>query len=160
VVGIQPFEEVIFIKYGPVESFTKSIEHLVNLTVLTFQALYHVITGAMPAKDAFGGPIRIFDVVKDAAALGFSYLIYIMAVISANLAIFNLFPIPVLDGGHLLLQAIEKLRGRPLTVKIEEGLTKVGLAMLLSLMIFVFYNDMDQAGWLKNIQGFCQKFKS
>lgn len=160
VIGIQPYDEVVFVKYGPVEALTKSFEQLTSVTVLTFKALYHVFTGSMPAKDAFGGPIRIFDVVKDAAALGISYLVYIMAVISANLAIFNLFPIPVLDGGHLFLQAIEKLRGRPLSVKIEEGLTKAGLAVLLTLMVFVFYNDMDQAGWLKNIQGMWQKFTS
>ena len=159
-VGIQPYEEVIFVKYGPVDAFIKSGQQLWSVTALTFKALYHVITGAMPAKEAFGGPIRIFDVVKDAAALGISYLIFIMAIISTNLAIFNLFPIPVLDGGHLFLQAVEKLRGRPLPLKIEERLTKTGLALLLTLMVFVFYNDMDQAGWFQHIQGIWQKFKS
>lgn len=157
IVGIQPFEEVVFVRYGPQDAFKKSMEQLVGITVLTFKALYHVITGAMPAKDAFGGPIRIFDIVKDAAALGVSYLIYIMAIISTNLAIFNLFPIPILDGGHLLLQAIEKLRGRPLPLKIEEGLTKTGLALLLTLMVFVFYNDMDQAGWFQHLRGLWHK---
>ena len=157
IVGIQPFEEVIFVKYGPVEAFKKSAEQLIGITVLTLKALYHVITGAMPAKDALGGPIRIFDVVKDAVALGISYLIFIMAIISANLAIFNLFPIPILDGGHLLLQAIEKLRGRPLPLKVEEGLTKTGLALLLTLMVFVFYNDMDQAGWFQHLRGLWHK---
>jgi regulator of sigma E protease len=160
VIGIQPYEEVVFVKYGPGQALVKSVDQLVNVTVLTFKALYHVITGTMPAKDAFGGPIRIFDVIKGAAALGISYLVFIMAVISANLAIFNLFPIPILDGGHLLLQGIEKLRGRPLSVKAEEGLTKAGLALLLTLMVFVFYNDMEQAGWLQNIRGFWQKFTS
>ena len=157
IIGIQPFEEVVFIKYPPLEAFTKSVQQLIAITALTFKALYHVIIGAMPAKEAFGGPIRIFDVVKDAAALGISYLIYIMAIISTNLAIFNLFPIPVLDGGHLLLQGMERLRGRPLPLKIEDGLTKTGLALLLTLMVFVFYNDMDQAGWFQHIRGLLHK---
>jgi regulator of sigma E protease len=152
IIGIQPYEEFIFVKYPPLQALQKAFHQVGSVTILTFKALYYVITGAMPAKEAFGGPIKIFDVVKDAASVGISYLIYIMAIISTNLAIFNLFPIPVLDGGHLFLQAMEKLRGRPLPLRIEEGLTKTGLALLLTLMVFVFYNDMDQAGWFQHIR--------
>ena len=122
--------------------------------MLTYKALYHVVIGSLPAKDALSGPIRIFDIISEAAKVGFSYLIYIMAVISANLAIFNLLPIPVLDGGHLLFLALEKIRSRPLTLKVEENLTKVGLGLLLMLMGFVLYNDIDQMGWLASLQNF------
>lgn len=154
IIGVQPAEELTFLKYGPVESIGKAADQIVKITVLTYKALYHVVIGSLPAKDALSGPIRIFDIISEAAKAGFSYLIYIMAVISANLAIFNLLPIPVLDGGHLLFLALEKIRNRPLTLKVEENLTKAGLGLLLMLMGFVVYNDIDQMGWLASLQNF------
>ena len=160
VVGVQPFEEQVLIKYGPVDAFVKSVQELAKITVLTFKALYYVVTGAMPAKDAFGGPIRILDVIKNAAAAGISYLILTMAVISANLAIFNLFPIPVLDGGHLFLFAVEKLRRRPLPTNVEEGLTKAGFGVLLVLFVLVCYNDIVRIGWIDHFKNFWQSLHS
>ena len=87
----------------------------------------------MEAKDAFARPIRIFDVIKNAASMGLSAVVYIMGVISTSLAIFNLFPIPVLDGGHIFFLAVEKISGRPLPVKVEENLIKGGFALFLYL---------------------------
>lgn len=145
-------EDVVFLKHGPLESLGKAAQQMVQLTVLTFKGLYHVIVGSIPAKDAFAGPIRIFDIVSLAAERGLIYLILIMGIISANLAIFNLFPVPVLDGGHLLFLAVEKLRNQPLSLKVEENFTKVGLGLLLTLMLFVIYNDIDSIGWLAKLK--------
>lgn len=156
-VGIQPAEEIVFFKYGPGQSFVKAYEHLTDLCVLMFKALYHVVTGAMPAQDALGGPLRIFDVVKQAASLGWAYLVITTAIISANLAIFNLFPVPVLDGGHLMLLAVEKVRGRPLSLKVEEHLTRAGLTLLLCLVVFVIYSDIDHLGWIDKLKNFWPK---
>jgi regulator of sigma E protease len=159
VIGIQPKAEVIFLKYSWQESFSKAFDQIVGIITLTFRALFHVFTGTMSAKDAFAGPIRIFDVIREAAAMGLASLIYIMGIISTSLAIFNLFPVPVLDGGHLFLLVLEKVRKRPLPINVEEGLTKVGLSLLMCLMLFVLYNDMLQVGWVEHIKGFVQSFK-
>ena len=92
------------------------------------------------------GPIGIFFIIKKAAELGFTYVLYIMAVISASLAIFNLLPLPVLDGGHLLLFGIEKVKGKPLPAKAEEIVYKIGLSVIICLAVFIFYNDFVRYG--------------
>ncbi len=158
-IGVQPRDEVELMRYGFVESFSRASSLLTKNVTLTLQGLYYVVTGAMPAKDALGGPIRIFGFIRDAADMGISYLIFITGIISLNLAIFNLFPIPVLDGGHLFFFAIEGIRRKPLSLKIEETLTKVGLSLLMCLMVFVLYNDIVEVGWLKSIKNIFQKVK-
>ncbi len=160
IVGIEPAEDVFFLKYGPVEGLGKAADKLWEVISMTLTALYHVITGAMPAKDALAGPIRIFDVIADAASLGLSYLVLVMAVISASLALFNLFPIPVLDGGHLFLIAMEVLRGKPLPLKVEEKFNQVGFTLLMCLMVFVVYNDVVAMGWVDNVKSFFQGFSN
>jgi len=158
-IGIQPKDEILLIKYGLKESFVKAGQQIVSITTTTFKALSRVVTGGMEAKDALAGPIRIFDIVKNAAQMGLSSLVYIVGIISTSLAIFNLFPIPVLDGGHLFFMAIEKLRGRPLPVKVEEGMIKFGFTVLMCLMVFVFYNDIVEVGWIDRIKGVVQSLK-
>ena len=158
-VGIQPKGDITLLKYSPQESLRKAGAQIVTITTTTFKALSRVVTGGMPAKDALAGPIRIFDIVKNAAEIGLSAVVYIVGVISTSLAIFNLFPIPVLDGGHLFFSAVEKLRGRPVSPKLEEGLVKVGLTLLLSLMVFVLYNDVMAVGWVEKVQRWGHMFK-
>ena len=77
-----------------------------------------------------------------------------MAALSVSLAIINLFPIPVLDGGHLLFLLCEKVRGKPVSIKVQEIATRVGLSMLAVLMIFVFYNDLLRIGAFEKIMSF------
>jgi regulator of sigma E protease len=156
-VGIQPQEDFIMVKAGPIASAGKAFDQVKKVTVVTLKGLYYVATGAMPAKDALSGPIGIFDLIKDAAKMGLAYLVLIMAVISTSLAIFNLFPVPVLDGGHLFFLAIEAVRRKPLPVKIEEGFTRVGFSLLICLMIFIFYNDMVRVGWIDKIAQFLKQ---
>ncbi len=146
-------------RFGLVDSVRYAWEELWGVTKLTLRAVYSVVVGARSAKDTVGGPIRIFGVVSDAAAMGASYLVLIMAIISASLAIFNLFPIPVLDGGHLFFLIIEKIRNAPLPMKLEEGLTKIGFSLLMCLMLFVLYNDIVQVGWIEKISEFVGQFR-
>ncbi len=150
--GDNPKEDVLLLRFGPVESLVKAGLEIYKLTTMTFKGLYHVLVGSLPAKDAFAGPIRIFDIISIAAERGITHLLLIMGIISANLAIFNLFPVPVLDGGHLLFLGIEKLRKKPLSLKFEENLTKVGLGLLLCLMAFVIFNDISSMGWFEKLQ--------
>ncbi len=154
IIGIQPQEDVVFLSYGPIASLGKAAQEIWKVVSLTFRALYHVFSGAMPAKDAIAGPIRIFDVIAKAAQMGLASLIYIMGVISTSLALFNLFPIPVLDGGHLFFFILEGIRRKPLPLKVEEGLTKVGFGLLMCLMVFVLYNDVIGVGWADRVTQF------
>ncbi|MFN8626528.1 MAG: RIP metalloprotease RseP [Candidatus Binatia bacterium] len=97
--------------------------------------------GRIPAKD-IGGPILIVQAAGQQARLGFEYLLHFMAVISINLGVLNLLPIPVLDGGHFLFFAMEALLRRPLDTRHREIAQQVGLVLLVSLMAFAFYNDI------------------
>lgn len=151
VVGIKPEEKIVTSQYGPGESIAKGGEKLWEITSLTYKALYRIITGAMSAKDAVTGPIGIFYIVREAATMGFSHLLYIVGIISASLAIFNLLPFPILDGGHVVLLAVEKIRGRSLPEKVEENIARIGVSLLVCLALFVFYWDLVRFGWFDKL---------
>ena len=121
----------------------KAFEALYDWCVLTVEVVIKLLSGSVSAKQV-GGPILIVDAAAKAASVGaFAYFNFI-AIISINLAILNLLPIPVLDGGHILFFAIEALRGKPLSDKIITIANKAGMALLLLLIAFVFYNDITR----------------
>jgi regulator of sigma E protease len=148
-VGIAPSEETKVLRYGLGMSCAKGAEHIVTLTKLTFLAFYRMSTGKMSVRDSIAGPVVIFKITGQAARLGFSALLQIMAGLSVSLAIINLFPVPVLDGGHLLFLMIEKLRGKALSVNVQEFAMRIGFSVLVVLMICVFYNDLDRVGFFE-----------
>lgn len=115
-------------------------------TIMTISGL---IMGVISPKE-LGGPVMIFDVTRKAAEAGFGWLVKITAFISVNLFILNLLPLPVLDGGQVVVNAIEAARGKPVSEKILERMQQVGIVMLLMLMVFVTYNDVLRLiqGWL------------
>ena len=141
-VGISPSDESVSVRYGALPSFIKAGEQIYKLTSITLKALLFIITGKMSFKESMTGPIGIFIITSKAMEFGVIYLLQIMAVLSASLAIFNLLPLPVLDGGHILFLAIEKIRGKPLSERFQEVVTQIGLALLIALTLFVFYNDI------------------
>jgi regulator of sigma E protease len=145
-IGIMPTEDVVYVRYGIIKSIYMGVQKLFNLTYITYRALWASLTGAIPFKESITGPIGIFYITEQAVKLGFVYLLQLMAVISASLAIFNLLPVPVLDGGHLLFLAIERFRRKPLSYKVQENITQAGLALIVCLMVFVFYNDFIRFG--------------
>ena len=154
VVGISPSEDFVSLTYDFGTSVVKAGEKLVEITFMTYKAIYFMITGSMSAKDNVTGPIGIFYIIKAATELGFSNLLYVLGVISASLAIFNLLPIIPLDGGHLLLFGIEKIRGAMLSAKVEDYVARFGFTLIILLALFVFYSDFARFGWfdkLKNI---------
>jgi regulator of sigma E protease len=107
-----------------------------------------MLQGKIPAKD-IGGPILIVQAAGQQARLGLEYLLHFMAVISVNLGVLNLLPIPVLDGGHILFLTTEAILRRPLDVRHREIAQQVGLVLLIALMAFAFYNDIARVvqGW-------------
>jgi regulator of sigma E protease len=107
----------------------------------TFKYIGGVITGHR-AADQLSGPIGIARVIGKAANISFGFVIHIAAVISVSIGLLNLFPIPLLDGGHLLFYLIEGIRGRPLSERAQELGFRIGLAIVLMLMIFATFNDI------------------
>jgi len=151
IVGIKPAEEIITLKYNFGTSIVKAYQKLFEITALTYKSLYFMLTGSMSAKESMTGPIGIFYIVKSAAEMGFTHVLFIGGVISASLAIFNLLPLIPLDGGHLFFLGIEKLRGKPLSHKVDEYIARVGFGLILVLALFVFYNDFERFGWIEKI---------
>jgi regulator of sigma E protease len=100
------------------------------------------VIGGRQAADQLGGPIRIADVAGRVAAQGLEYIIQLAAFLSVSVGLINLFPIPLLDGGHLMFYAIEAVRGRPLEERHQEMGFRIGMAVVLSLMIFATFNDL------------------
>ncbi len=141
-IGISPSEERAKVSYGFFEAINKGGAHLLKITGLTYRALGLMIVGALPLAESVTGPVGILHVTSEAARMGFSEFFLMMAVISMALAIFNLLPIPVLDGGFLLFIGIEKLRGRPVSPRVQEKATMIALYALLAFFLYVTWQDL------------------
>jgi len=156
-IGIAPSTEIIIVKHNPVEALVLGGQRLWFFTATTYKGLWAMITGSMPVKESMTGPIGIFFLTKETAKLGFIYLVHFMALLSAALAIFNLLPFPVLDGGHLIFLGIEKVRKKPVSVKVQEKITQVAIVLLIALMLFVSYGDITKFGIKEKILGMFKK---
>ena len=126
-------------RFGFLESLGKGFEQNYRIASLTVFTLYSMLTKTIPAD--IGGPIRISVVAAEQAQRGFRYLVMFTILLSVNLAILNLLPIPVLDGGHIFFLLIEGLRGKPISLRIRELAMQVGTVLLIGLMIFATYKD-------------------
>lgn len=126
---------------GPIEALRRATAQTIAIGYMTIKSLWMLITGEVPASQ-IGGPIMIFDVAQQAAHKGLSYYIFIMCLLSVNLGLLNLLPIPALDGGHLLLFGIEAIQRKQLTPKTRAIATQIGLALLLALMALAIFNDL------------------
>src|SRR6185436_18799439 len=116
-----------------------------NLSVTTLHAVWQMIVGARGSEE-LGGPLRIAQLSGEVAQGGLVPLLWFMAVLSVNLGLINLFPIPVLDGGHLLFYAAEAIRGRPIPPRAQEYGFRAGLALLAGLFILATWNDLSHLG--------------
>ena len=141
-----------FVRHGPFEALWRAGEETLSLTVATLDAVGQMIVGARSA-DELGGPIRIAQMSGQVAETGIVSVVWFMAVLSINLGLINLFPVPMLDGGHLLFYAIEGLRGRPLGERAQEYGFRIGLALVLSLMVFATWNDLVHLQVFELIKG-------
>jgi regulator of sigma E protease len=144
VIGVRPAYKVKIAKYNLFGSFYRAGERLIELTTLIVKGFYYIFTGAIPVKDSLAGPIELYRITSYTAKEGLTSLLSLMSVIGVSLALVNLFPIPVLDGGHLFIFLIEKLRKKPLAEKTENIVTRIGIAMIGALMFFVIYNDISR----------------
>ncbi len=156
-IGIQPHpadqaSHLVVRRYGFFEGFVKGAEDLRDITIKTYAALWQIVTGQRSAKEGMTGLVGMFFIVKDAASVGFSFLLYVVGVISASLALFNILPLIPLDGGHLALLGLEKWRGRTLSPRTEDFIMKVGFALIIAMALFVFYVDFERIGLIDRLR--------
>lgn len=157
-IGIRPKGETVVAKHNIAQGFILAGKNLWHLTMLTLQAIGRILVGAMSFKESVTGPLGMFYITSEVVRLGFSAVLHLMAVLSASLAIFNLLPVPVLDGGHIFFLGLERIRGRHLSQKVEENITKIGFGLVMVLAVFVFLNDLENRGALKWFMEKCEWF--
>lgn len=141
-IGIAPQNKILSVSYDPLEAVYYGGKRLFTLTIMTYKGLWLILTGGMPLKTSVSGPIGIAHLIGRAAHLGIVPLLIITAHVSMALAIFNLLPFPVLDGGHIIFLILEKFRRKPLSARTQEVITQVALAMLIAFALFVSWQDI------------------
>lgn len=140
--GVSPDPaQVEYQRMNPLEAIWSATDRTVSLIGQILGALWQIITGERTAEE-LGGPLRIAQLSGEMAESGVASLILFMAALSVNLGLINLFPVPMLDGGHLAFYAVEAIRGKPLDERVQEYGFRVGLVLVLLLMLFATKNDI------------------
>jgi regulator of sigma E protease len=134
--------QVVYESYGFFESFYYGAKELIKITDLTYQMAGNVIKGKIAFGKAFGGPVIIAKFAAKSADYGIIYFLNFLAMLSLSLAIINILPFPVLDGGHLLIIIIEWVARREIPIKVKIAIQNAGFVILLLLMAFIIYNDI------------------
>jgi regulator of sigma E protease len=142
-IGALPPDMRVRVHYGPIAAFGESLHNTWAMTALTFEMLYRMVTLQISSKN-ISGPITIAQYAGQSAKVGGTQFILFLAVISISLAVLNLLPIPVLDGGHLMYCVIEAVKGRPVSERAMLVGQQVGIALLAGLMVLAFYNDLTR----------------
>ena len=140
-IGIKPSGNTVIRQLNVLTAFTESVVRTWEIAGLTIVSIVKLIQRVIP-MDTIGGPILIVQMAGEQASRGVLSFFIFMAIININLGIINLLPIPILDGGHIVFLGIEALRKKPLSEKVISVSQKIGLALLLTLMTIVIYNDV------------------
>jgi regulator of sigma E protease len=149
-VGLTPREATKSFKPTPIEAIGMSVERNIEMAGLILNTLKDLITGEASPKQLMG-PIGIAQVSGESAQAGWLALLGLMASISLNLGLINLMPIPVLDGGHIFIMAIETISRRDFSLQVKEKMLFVGFVLLMTLMVTVIYNDLMRIAWIENL---------
>ena len=145
--------EVNHVKLGPTKALFYAVNEVYYVSISSLKYIGSMLTGNGDSSQ-LGGPIRIAKISGQVAEFGILPFISLMAYISISLGLINLFPIPMLDGGHLMFYGIEKVLGHPLSQKTQEGFFRIGMFLLLSLMFFTTFNDLKDIGLFKFINNY------
>ena len=137
--------EINHVKLGPVKALYYAIGEVYFVSASSLKYLGSMLKGSGDSSQ-LGGPIRIAKITGQVAEFGILPFLNLMAYISISLGLINLFPIPMLDGGHLMFYGFEKILGKPLSQKTQEGFFRIGMFLLLSLMFFATFNDLKDIG--------------
>lgn len=139
-VGIEPMTEHKDVSFFPAIGY--GFKSTYNLTGMMLKSFGMLFTGKISVKEGLGGPVRIAQMTGETAKAGFMSLLGFAALLSVNLGLINLFPIPALDGGHLILLGAEGIMRKPVSTKAKMIFQQIGMAIIFGLMIFVFFNDI------------------
>ncbi|MDB9831505.1 RIP metalloprotease RseP [Candidatus Pelagibacter sp.] len=145
--------ELNHVKLGPAKALFYAVNEVYYVSTSSLKYIGSMLTGNGDSSQ-LGGPIRIAKISGQVAEFGILPFVSLMAYISISLGLINLFPIPMLDGGHLMFYGIEKVLGRPLSQKVQEGFFRIGMFLLLSLMFFTTFNDLKDVGLFKYVNNF------
>ena len=143
-IGIIYHVEFVWEKVSFGNAIIKGTNKLLTFLYLQVKGFSMMLTGKVPAKDALGGPLVIGQMAGEIAKTGFVNLLEFAGLLSAILAVINILPIPALDGGHLMIIVIEGIRRKPISIRAKMIIQQVGMAILLLLMVFIFYNDITR----------------
>jgi regulator of sigma E protease len=143
-IGVLPRGDSTIERENPLTALPRAVVDTANMTGEMVVGIAHIFTGTTPVRQALGGPIMIAQMAGREARQGLSSVLMFTVMLSLELGIINLLPIPMLDGGHLFFFAMEGLRGRPIKVRHREIAQQVGLFLLVVLMAFVIFNDISR----------------
>jgi regulator of sigma E protease len=148
--GVLPVDDMVSLKPGFGEAIKLSVQKNIEMARLIFQTLGGLFTRETSPKQLMG-PVAIAQLSGESAQLGWIALFSLMASISLNLGLLNLMPIPVLDGGHIFIMALEGLARRDFSVKVKEKMLLAGFVLILMLMVTVIYNDLTRISWIESL---------
>jgi regulator of sigma E protease len=134
---------LIRVQHGPLDSLAKAAAKTADISIFSLKMLGRMLLGELSWKH-LSGPVTIADFAGQSAQMGWISYLTFLALISISLGVLNLLPVPLLDGGHLMYYAIEIVKGTPVSERAMELGQRVGLALLLVLMAFAFYNDLNR----------------
>jgi regulator of sigma E protease len=155
-IGITPSGEFRPYKLSPIEALGRAMRQQLQWTEETFAALGSLLTGRLALRDSVTGPIGLVYLTSDAVKLGMAPVLFLASLFSLSLGIFNLFPIPILDGGHLFFLLLEKMRGKAVSIRIQERAAQVSFVLLMTLVLFISFHDLERYGLLKKVLGWMQ----
>jgi regulator of sigma E protease len=148
--GISIGDSTRSIQPGPFEAVTMAVERNIQGAGLIFETLWGLFTRETSPKQLMG-PVAIAQLSGESAQLGWIALVSLMASLSLNLGLLNLLPIPILDGGHILILAMEGIARRDFSLKVKEKMLLAGFVLILMLMVTVIYNDLTRISWIERL---------
>ena len=152
--GVSPSGAFTTYRVSPLEAVHQTASKQVEWLSQTGLSLWSMVTGRVPMQESMTGPIGIVYMTSEAVRMGLGALLYLVSIFSLSLAIFNFFPIPILDGGHLLFLVCEKFRGRPVSLSVQERAAQISFALLMTMVVLVCFNDLNRLGVVEKLRGF------
>ncbi|MCM8779848.1 MAG: RIP metalloprotease RseP [Candidatus Omnitrophica bacterium] len=151
IIGVTPEGEFIKVRHGILSSFLLSVQKTWEMTYITLKGIVWLILRKISLKESVTGPVGIFFIARGTIKMGIAAILHMIAVLSLSLSIFNILPLPILDGGHLVLLAVEKAKGRIFIKKFDQVWSRVGLTFIVLVGLWVFYNDLVRFGVFEKI---------
>ena len=145
--GVLPVDDTRTVKPSVIEAAGMSVEKNVQFAGLIFQTVWGLVTRETSPRQLMG-PVAIAQLSGESAHLGWIALMSLMASISLNLGLLNLLPIPILDGGHIFIMALEGVARRDFSIRVKEKMLLAGFVVLMMLMVTVIYNDLTRVSWI------------